>query len=129
MDVSDPHRGAVERAWIAAAGLSGSFAVVMGALGAHAAAAPELAKLAETASYYQLIHAAVLLWLARRPGRWSQVARWLLVAGTVLFCGGLYAKALSGWAEAARTAPFGGTSFILGWIALAVAGWRKRIGS
>jgi uncharacterized membrane protein YgdD (TMEM256/DUF423 family) len=113
-------------AWSAVAGLSGCLGVIMGALGAHAAASAELAKLAETGSYYQLLHAAVLLALAGRGNRWFQTARWLFVAGTVLFCGGLYLKALTGWAGATHAAPAGGISFIVGWLAIAAGGWASK---
>ncbi|HEX9463594.1 MAG TPA: DUF423 domain-containing protein [Alphaproteobacteria bacterium] len=111
-----------DRVWQAAAGLSGCVAVIAGAVAAHAVADDRLAKLAETASYYQLIHAAVLLWLAAGQGVWLRGARWLFVAGTLLFCGTLYLKAF-GLSEAATAlAPTGGTSFILGWLLIAVHG-------
>jgi uncharacterized membrane protein YgdD (TMEM256/DUF423 family) len=107
------------RLWQLAAGVSGGFGVIAGALGAHAVADPLLAKFVETASTYQLIHAAVLLWLAGSPRRGLSWARWLFLAGTVLFCGGLYLKAFAVWPAAVALAPWGGTSFILGWFALA----------
>jgi len=79
-----------------------------------------LAKLVETASTYQLIHAAVLLWLAASPRRALAWARWLFLIGTLLFCGTLYLKAFAVWPGAVALAPWGGTSFILGWLVLAV---------
>src|ERR1700743_1438237 len=91
-----PARNRYAWAWSVVAGMSGCFGVIIGAIGAHPAASPELAKLAETGSYYQLLHAAVLLGLASRGNRWFLMARWLFVVGTVLFCGGLYVKALTG---------------------------------
>src|SRR5258708_9547587 len=95
-----------DRVWQAAAGPSGCVAVIAGAVAAHAVADDRLAKLAETASYYQLIHAAVLLWLAAGQGGWLLGARWLFVAGTLLFCGTLYLQAF-GLSEAAT--PFAPT--------------------
>ena len=114
------------RTWAIVAGLSGLMAVVMGALGAHAAADEHLAKLAETASYYQLIHAATLLWLASTQSRPLQGARWMFLAGTVLFCGTLYLKALAGWAGAVALAPAGGIGFMLGWALIAWDGWVRK---
>jgi len=108
--------------WQAAAGLSGCIAVIAGAVAAHAIADGRLAKLAETASYYQLIHAAVLLWLAGGQGGWLRGARWLFLAGTLLFCGTLYLKAFGLSESATALAPMGGTSFILGWLLIAVHG-------
>jgi uncharacterized membrane protein YgdD (TMEM256/DUF423 family) len=80
---------------------------------------PQLAKLVDTAATYQLIHAAVLLWLAGSPRRGLGWARWLFLAGIVLFCGTLYLKAFALWPAAVALAPVGGTSFIAGWIVLA----------
>jgi uncharacterized membrane protein YgdD (TMEM256/DUF423 family) len=112
-------RSAHARLWQLAAGVSGGLGVIAGALGAHAVPDPALAKFVETASYYQLIHAAVLLWLAPAPRRGLAWARWLFLAGTVLFCGGLYLKAFGIWPAAVAAAPLGGTSFIVGWLVLA----------
>ena len=108
------------RAWQIVAGLSGALAVIASALGAHAVADAQLAKLAETGSYYQLIHAAVLLWLAAAPRRGLRWARWLFLAGTLLFCGTLYLKAFGVAAGAVALAPTGGVCFILGWLVMAV---------
>lgn len=114
-----------KRVWTIVAGLSGLTAVVLGAVGAHATADEHLAKLAETASYYQLIHAAVLLWLATAPSRWLQGARWLILAGTVLFSGTLYLKAFTGGTTAVSLAPVGGVSFILAWGLIALGGFQR----
>ena len=111
--------------WIAFAGLSGFVAVAMGAVGAHLAADAYLAGLVEKASYYQLIHAAVILVLAKAGPRF-RFARWLFVIGTLLFCGALYLKGMTGWNYASKPAPTGGVSFMLGWLALLWAGLRTR---
>jgi len=107
------------RLWQLIAGLSGGIGVIASALGAHATADAALAKLVDTASTYQLIHAAVLLWLAPAQRRGLSWARWLFLIGTVLFCGALYLKAFALWTAAVALAPWGGTSFILGWFVLA----------
>jgi uncharacterized membrane protein YgdD (TMEM256/DUF423 family) len=93
--------------------------VIASALGAHAVPDPALVKLVETASEYQLIHAAVLLWLAVSPRRGLSWARSLFLIGTLLFCGTLYLKAFAIWPGAVALAPWGGASFILGWLVLA----------
>ena len=107
------------RLWQLAAGLSGAIGVIAGALGAHVVADAQLTKFVDTASTYQLIHAAVLLWLSGSPRRAAGWARWLFLAGTLLFCGGLYLKAFGVWPAAVAVAPLGGTSFIVGWLVLA----------
>lgn len=114
-------RTSSQRTWQLIAGLSGAAGVIASALGAHATADADLAKLVETASYFQLIHAAVLLWLAPSQHRGLSGTRWLFLAGTLLFSGGLYLKAFAIWPGAVALAPWGGTSFILGWFVLAAA--------
>jgi uncharacterized membrane protein YgdD (TMEM256/DUF423 family) len=112
-------RSSSSRPWQLIAGLSGAVGVIASALGAHAVPDPASAKLVETASYYQLIHAGVLLWLASSPRRGLISARWLFLIGTLLFSGALYLKAFAVWPGAVVLAPWGGTSFILGWLVLA----------
>jgi uncharacterized membrane protein YgdD (TMEM256/DUF423 family) len=85
-----------------------------------------IATLVETASLYELIHAAVLLWLCDAPGRYARAARWLFLIGTLLFCGTLYLKALMGWEAVVRLAPIGGVSFMLGWLLIALGAWTSR---
>ena len=118
-----------EWGWRLVAGISGFLALVMGAIGAHALADARAASLVESASLYQLIHAGVLLWLSSRDGIWSAGARWLFLAGTVLFCGTIYLKNLAGWENATILAPIGGTSFMLGWLLIAFARVPERRGS
>ena len=112
--------------WIIFAGLNGFIAVAFGAVGAHAIADAYLSGLVERASQYQLIHAAVLLYLASHNGGFVRVARWLFALGIVLFCGALYVKGLTGWMHASQPAPTGGVSFMLGWLMLAFGGWKAK---
>ena len=118
-----------ERNWGVVAGLSGFMAIVMGAVGAHAVADPHLAALVETASLYELIHAVAILWLCGARGKYVPASRWLFLIGTVLFCGTLYLKAIAGWEAAVRLAPFGGVSFMLGWLVIALEYCRRTTGT
>ncbi len=118
-DPAAPPRTSPQRLWQVIAGLSGGIGVIVSALGAHAVPDAALAKLVETASSFQLIHAAVLLWLASSPRRGLSWARWLFLIGTVLFSGALYLKAFAVWPGAVALAPWGGTSLILAWLVLA----------
>ena len=93
----------------------------MGAVAAHAIADAHAAAMAEKASLYQLIHAVLLLWLADRQGKIFGLARWVFMAGIILFCGSLYLKAISGWAEATALAPLGGISLMAGWLLIVLA--------
>src|SRR5258708_32206537 len=115
---------------MAGVGVRGCVGVLGGAVADPAVADDRLATRAETASYYQLIHAGVLLWLAAGQGVWLRGARWLFVAGTLLFCGTLYLKAF-GLSEAATAlAPTGGTSLLLrrAFVPRFRGGWGKGAG-
>ncbi len=107
------------------AALLGAGAVATGAFAAHALAGdPRAADLVTTAARHQMWHALALLGLAalRLDTRLPALA-WLL--GVILFCGALYALALGAPGWVAMAAPFGGAAFIVGWLALGVAAWRR----
>jgi uncharacterized membrane protein YgdD (TMEM256/DUF423 family) len=92
-------------------------------------------ELIHTASHYQALHAVALVVFAllaeqavAGPARRALIiGGWALVAGLLLFCCGLYAKATDVIPSLAPFVPVGGLSFITGWLALAVAGllWRR----
>jgi uncharacterized membrane protein YgdD (TMEM256/DUF423 family) len=110
----------------------GALAVVAGAFGAHALRArlaPDLLAVFETAVRYQLFHALALLataWLVDRGGRpAARLAGWLFLAGTAIFSGSLYLLALTGLRWMGAVTPLGGLALIAGWLALAVAAWRR----
>jgi uncharacterized membrane protein YgdD (TMEM256/DUF423 family) len=107
-------------------------AVALGAFGAHALKAklaPESMAVYQTAVQYHFWHAlgllAVGVLLGQRPeGGALVVAAWLLIAGLILFCGSLYALALTGVRGWGAVAPVGGVAFLAAWAALAWAAWR-----
>jgi uncharacterized membrane protein YgdD (TMEM256/DUF423 family) len=107
-------------------------AVALGAFGAHALKAklaPESMAVYQTAVQYHFWHAlgllAVGVLLGQRPeGGALVVAAWLLIAGLILFCGSLYALALTGVRGWGAVAPVGGVAFLAAWATLAWAAWR-----
>lgn len=112
----------------AIAGLIGALAVALAALGAHAFADLLVGKAAlrfDTALRLHLVHAPALLALAcafplLRP-RWWLAAASLMVAGTLVFCGGLYLAALGITEALIPIVPTGGSALILAWLILAIA--------
>ncbi|XP_048885042.1 transmembrane protein 256 [Brienomyrus brachyistius] len=104
------------------AGVSGSFAVCLGAYGAHGFRRSDrdeyLKELYATANNYHLLHSLALLGAAqcRKPF----LAGALLTAGMGLFCGALYHQALTGDPRLRKLAPIGGTLLIAGWAAIAL---------
>src|ERR1700748_1833291 len=106
------------------AGINGAIAVIAGALASHAPGLPSgptaTIRLVGT---YHLVHAVALglaALAARGPARpRAEAAGWLFLAGMILFSGGLYLLALTHNHLFAYLGPFGGVSFICGWLAVA----------
>ena len=118
-------------------GVYGAVAVALGAFAAHGMAAHHAAEAVgwvDTGSRYQMIHAAALASVAaafghavRRSARLALMAAgWTFALGALLFPGALYALAFTGIGAFGAVAPVGGAALILGWIALALAGFGWR---
>jgi len=123
----------LERYFAAAGAISAFIAVAAGAFGAHGLRArltPEMLAIFETAARYQIYHALALLAVAWSVERWSVPqagwAGWLFLAGTVIFSGSLYLLSLTGIRWLGAITPFGGLSFLLGWVCLAWAALAAR---
>ena len=117
---------------LAAAALLAALAVLLGAFGAHALKqrlAPDALALWQIAVQYQMWHALGLLALALIhlqdvQSAWLRAAAALLVAGTALFSGSLYALALGAPRGLGIITPFGGTALIAAWLCIAAAALR-----
>ena len=107
-----------------AAALLGFTGVALGALGAHGltrvfALDPRAAHWWETAVFYHLVHAVVMLFAAcLRP--FPALAWKLFGAGVIVFSGSLYALALSRVLWLGAITPLGGVCFLAGWLLLAL---------
>ena len=115
---------------LSAAGVSLLVATIAGAIGSHALTFAESQALRsfETAVQFQFFHglgviARVFVGVAGRGGRFRAVAAWLMLAGTVLFCGSIYARALGAPTGIVGAAPYGGVAFMLGWLVFAASPW------
>jgi uncharacterized membrane protein YgdD (TMEM256/DUF423 family) len=113
------------------AALNGFLAVAAGAFGAHALQSRldgHALQVFETGARYQMYHALAIGFAAFAirgdAALPAQLAAALFVAGIVLFSGSLYLLALSGARGFGLVTPFGGLCFLLGWGALAWAGFR-----
>jgi len=105
-------------------------ATIAGAVGSHALSFADAQALRsfETAVQFQFLHGLgvmviVLVGLTGRAGLMRTAAAWLMIAGTLLFCGSIYARALGATPSIVGAAPYGGVAFMLGWLALAVSPW------
>ena len=104
--------------------------VAIGAFGAHAVKTrldvTGLRGVFETGVQYQMFHSAAILLLASFsdrviPGKRLMQAAMLFGIGIILFSGSLYALALSDVKMIGAITPFGGLSFMLGWILVIAA--------
>ena len=116
--------------------LLGGIAVATGAFGAHALRtvldASGQAGNWETATRYAIVHelATVVTGVMASQRTPSTTAKAALAAGicflvgSLIFSGCLMALALSGVRMLGAIVPIGGAFLIVGWVILAVAGWR-----
>ena len=113
------------------AALLGALAVALGAFGAHGLkpllTRNETAAIWEKAVFYHFIHAVMLFILAGRiPLR---IGPWFsFLVGIVLFSGSLYVLAVTNVKWLGAITPFGGVSFILGWVWLVITPLAKSSG-
>ncbi len=105
-------------------------ATIAGALGSHALplADEQALRSFETAVHFQFFHALgivaiTLVGLTGRAGRLRAAAAWLMLGGTLLFCGSIYARALGAAPGIVGIAPYGGVAFMIAWLAFAVSPW------
>lgn len=111
-----------------AAGL-GFLAVALGAFGAHGLkdllAQNATTAIWEKAVLYHFIHTVMLFVLAQR--RPVLMGAWLsFFVGVVIFSGSLYLLAVTNVKWLGAITPFGGLSFIVGWVWLAVTAGKSE---
>jgi uncharacterized membrane protein YgdD (TMEM256/DUF423 family) len=121
------------RRCIAGGALLMLLAVMLGAFGAHGLqqvlTPKQLASFATGVTYQQL-HALGLVLVgsiavADAPSPWLARAAVLFAIGIALFSGSIYAMTFGAPRWLGMVAPLGGTSFMLGWLALALHALRR----
>ncbi|HEX8371537.1 MAG TPA: DUF423 domain-containing protein [Chthoniobacterales bacterium] len=103
------------------AAVLGFLGVALGAFGAHLfqahLTALDMGKTWNTASFYHMVHAVVLLVISREYAS-QKIAWWAFFIGLLLFSGSLYGYSLSGIKTLAHITPIGGLALLVGWAAL-----------
>ena len=129
--------------FISLAGLLGLLAVAGGAFTSHgldsilmksgvpSESIPQRLEWATTAMDYLLIHSVALLACSLAAVQFPDAKAWrasclLFLLGMLLFSGSLFALSWTGSSLFARTAPWGGTTLILGWLFVALSGLMVR---
>ncbi|MDQ0214202.1 uncharacterized membrane protein YgdD (TMEM256/DUF423 family) [Oikeobacillus pervagus] len=103
-------------------------AVALGAFGAHGLEGkvePRYLEIWKTGVQYQMFHALGLIVVGIISGQaassllnWSG---WLMLIGIILFSGSLYILTLTKIGVLGAITPFGGVSFLVAWVLLAMA--------
>jgi uncharacterized membrane protein YgdD (TMEM256/DUF423 family) len=106
----------------------GFLGVALGAFGAHGLKdllnQNGTAAIWEKAVFYHFIHTVMLFILAQQHP--IRIGPWLtFLAGIVLFSGSLYLLAVTNIKVLGAITPFGGISFIIGWLWLVIAPARN----
>ncbi|MBI1780409.1 MAG: DUF423 domain-containing protein [Sphingobacteriales bacterium] len=123
----------MHKTYLKLAAIIGALSVALGAFGAHALKEKlpvDALAVYETAIRYQFYHVFALLTVGVLykgfPNKWINNAGKLFITGIILFCGSLYLlTALKGMGKEnlnwiGAITPFGGLSFILGWVSLVI---------
>lgn len=120
------------RLLLSLAALSLLLATVAGAVGSHVLSFPDARAVSsfETAVQFQFFHglgiiAVAAVGLAGPGGRLRALAAWLMLVGTLLFCGSIYARALGAPSGIVAVAPYGGMAFMLAWVVVAGSVWLR----
>lgn len=108
--------------------INGFLAVALGAFGAHGLEGKVSGKMLgtwEKAVNYQMFHTMALfitgLLVDKITGGSIVWAGWLFFFGILLFSGSLYVYSTTGIKSLAMITPFGGLTFLAGWIVLGYA--------
>jgi uncharacterized membrane protein YgdD (TMEM256/DUF423 family) len=123
----------MSRPFLFAGSLFAFLGVAAGAFGAHVLKHhlnPEMLTVFETAVRYQMYHALGLLFVSILPetllNKWISVTRWSFIIGIFLFSGSLCALSLTGITWLGAITPFGGISFLIGWLSLILFALQRK---
>lgn len=122
------------RIFILIAAISGFLSVSIGAFAAHGlkkTLTPELIDVVKTGVQYQMYHALALLIVAlllmQKPAASGlKASGWAFILGSLMFSGSLYALAMGAPRWLGPVTPLGGLCFLVGWVLLAITGWRMK---
>ena len=109
--------------WIIIGGIFGFLGVAIGAFGAHGLKnylTPEMVETYRTGVLYQLIHSVVILVIGFSRDEKYKIPAVLFTVGIILFSFSLYLYSITYTKTFAIITPFGGVSFLAGWMMIVV---------
>ncbi len=113
-----------KRTWIITGGIFGFLGVALGAFGAHGLKdilSAEMIEIYKTGVFYQLVHSVVILAVAFGGEAKYFKAAMFFAIGIVLFSFSLYLYSVTQVLAFAIITPFGGVSFLIGWLLLIIS--------
>ncbi|WP_457665595.1 DUF423 domain-containing protein [Thiolapillus sp.] len=120
------------RGFLISGAIAGFLTVALGAFGAHALKpllSPEMLTIYNKGVQYQGLHTLALLatglLLRESPLPTLRWAGRFFVLGIILFCGSLYLLAITQTRILGLITPFGGLSFLAGWLFLGIGCWKS----
>jgi uncharacterized membrane protein YgdD (TMEM256/DUF423 family) len=117
---------------IIVSGILGFLAVSLGAFGAHILKdkiSADLLSVFQTGILYHLIHTVVVLVIAINADNRFFKAAIFMISGIVLFSFSLYIYSVTQIKIFAMITPFGGVSFLIGWLLIVIEGVKLKIRS
>lgn len=103
-------------------------AVVLAAMGSHLFDMNGMQGIWQTASNIHLFNAAALLGLAALLATFDSAhlkwGAWMIVLGTLIFCGSIYLHVITGY-KLTKVTPSGGMLMMVGWLLAALAFIRR----
>jgi uncharacterized membrane protein YgdD (TMEM256/DUF423 family) len=124
------------RSTLLAGSISAGLSIILGAFGAHALKSKlsaEMMQVYHTATHYQMFDSLALLIIGilmiiivdkNQSIRYFKLSARFFLIGLILFCGSLYALAITSIKILGIITPFGGLCFILGWIFASLGIWN-----
>ena len=120
----------MERYFICIGAIGGFLGIAAGTFAAHVIKgqiSDELLMSFKVGVQYQMYHSLALFAIAwacgRWPGRLVVTVGWLMILGTIIFCGSLYAFAITEQAMFGPFAAAGGMILMIAWLMFAMVGF------
>lgn len=112
---------------VAVGAINAAMSVGAGAFGAHGLRQrlePRALEIFETAARYHMYHALAIVLCAVIATSGARTTGWIFQTGIAIFCGSLYALALTDIKVLGALTPIGGLAFLVGWLYLAYSAIR-----
>ena len=116
--------------WIITGSVSGFLAVALGAFGAHSlkgSLSPEMLEIYKTGVLYHLIHSVIITAIGLSGKEEYSKNSLFFAIGIILFSGSLYLYSVTGVTAFAMVTPFGGVSFLIGWLLVIITAVKKTV--